>query len=78
MKTLFVLLRRVLGLEGLIAAVLLQIVQESQSVREPQNCCVQIFVTLLYNLLDGVNGGRQQRPNFIIIVGEVRVSDAHE
>lgn len=77
-KTLFVLLLRVLRLEGLVTAVLLQIVQQSQSVREPQNRRIQIFVALLYNLLDCIDGGSQQRPDLIVIVREVRVSDAHE
>jgi len=77
-KTLLVLFQCVLGLEGLVAAVLLQVVQESQRVRQPQDRRVQILVTLLYDLLDRVDGGRQQRPNFIVIIVEVRVPDAHE
>jgi hypothetical protein len=78
LKTLFILLLRVLSLEGLVATVLLQVVQQTQSVREPQNRSIQIFMTLLYNLLDCIDGGSQQRPDLVVIVREVRVSDAHE
>ena len=65
------------NLEGLVAGILLHIVQQPEGVAQPEYAGFEVFAAL-YHPLHRVEVARQQRAHLVVVVDAVRVSNAHE
>lgn len=77
-EALLVLCSGVLGLERFIAAVLLEGVQKTQRIAQPQDVRVQVVRALFDHFPEAVDCACQQRAYFFVVVDKVRVTNAHE
>ena len=76
-KHLFILFGGVVLLKRLFSRILLEVVQKSAGVGQPQ-CDALGVVEALDDALDAVDGAAEKTLELGIVVGVVRVSDAHE
>jgi len=76
-QALLVLSRCILDLERLVARVLFHVMQQSQSITQPEHSEVEV-ITFLQHTFNSVQIFDQQRSYFIVVVDVVGVSDAHE